>query len=383
MKFLINFPELLSFQTKYDYFRNKIKDLINNKSILFLYVDRSNTLVSSFNQLYNKNTQEWLKKINIKFKGEIGLDAGGLTKEWFTLIAQELFNTNNALFKSSENKSYQPNPSSYINSDHIQYFAFAGKFIARALIQGQCVNAHLMRSFYRQILQIKLKLKDLEDFDETLFRSLQMILNSDVEPLDLDFTIDVSEYGVNKTILLKENGDKINVTNENKIEYVSLYANYHLRKSIIKQITAFCDGFYSLIPHDIIRIFSPNELDLLICGIPEIDINDFKKNVVYRSPYHSNHKVIVLFFNVISKWDNEKLAKLLLFITGSSQVPIRGFKDFCDRGKPISISFGGNNNRLCVAHTCFNTLDLPQYNDEDEMNNKLLLSIQECEFGLA
>ena len=140
-----------------------MKNRINTKYLLSLNVDRSNILVSSFEKLNGRTNDEWLRKLSITFNGEKGQDAGGLTNEWFTLIAQELFNTNNALFKSSENKSYQPNPSSNINSEHIDYFKFSGKFIARALIQGQCVNAHLMRSFCRQILGVQLKLRDLED----------------------------------------------------------------------------------------------------------------------------------------------------------------------------------------------------------------------------
>ena len=43
---------------------------------------------------------------------------------------------------------------------------------------------------------------------------------------------------------------------------------------------------------------------------------------------------------------------------------------------------GGDNNRFCVAHTCFNILALPSYKTEDEMNKKLLISIQQTEFCL-
>ena len=81
----------------------------------------------------------------------LGVDMGGLTKEWFTLISRELFNPNFALFVLCENKSFKPNQLSNINQDHIEYFNFAGKFIAHAIIQGQCINAHFCRSFYRQI----------------------------------------------------------------------------------------------------------------------------------------------------------------------------------------------------------------------------------------
>ncbi|KAK8880459.1 hypothetical protein M9Y10_003133 [Tritrichomonas musculus] len=95
---------------------------------------------------------------------------------------------------------------------------------------------------------------------------MKYFLDNDVESLNLNFTIDVKENGEYKTILLKENGNNISVTSANKMEYVSLYTNYHLRESICDQLTAFCEGFDFII--------HPNELDLLICGVPEIDIQD-------------------------------------------------------------------------------------------------------------
>ena len=238
-----------------------------------------------------------------------------------------------------------------------------------------------MRSFCRQILQCQVKLIDLEEYDELLFNQLNDIYTNDTDIPELYFEINADEYG-DKTIDLKENGANIPVTKENKKEYVSLYANYRLRKSIINQVDAFCEGFNSLIPHDEICFFSPSELDLLICGIPIIDVDDFIQNIYIQSPYNKDHPVIKLFFGVISKWDNDKLAKFLLFLTGSSQVPISGFKDFRDKGKQITIAPGGDRSRFCVAHTCNNTLDLPEYESEEEMNEKLIISIQHSEFGI-
>lgn len=76
------------------------------------------------------------------------------------------------------------------------------------------------------------------------------------------------------------------------------------------------------------------------------------------------------------------LGKFLLFLTGLSRVPFSGFKDYKNQGKPLTFCPGSDKSRLCVAHTYFNILDLPEYEDEVEMNNKLLISIQEHEFGL-
>lgn len=383
LKFLSDFPELLCFEKRLAHFQNKMKKRITKDEYLDVNVNRSTVLVDSYEQLYRKTREEWLCKLRISFKGEKGVDMGGLTKEWFSLVTKEIFNPNFALFNLSENQTYQPNPLSGINADHIGYFRFIGKVIARALIQRQCVNAHFTRSFCRQILHQQVKLKDFEDINENIYKSMKSILDDDVEPLCLNFTIDEDELGVTKTILLKENGDEIDVNNENKKEYVSLYTNYRLRKSIIDQVTAFCEGFNFLIPHEEIKMFSPSELDLLICGIPNIDVNDLMMHTSYSYPYNKDHPVVQMFFKVISNWSNEYLGKFLLFLTGSSQMPVIGFKYYCDIGKPITLSHVSDKERLCVAHTCFNTLDLPEYDSEEIMNRKLLQSIEELEFAIA
>lgn len=97
----------------------------------------------------------------------------------------------------------------------------------------------------------------------------------------------------------------------------------------------------------------------MICVISKIDVNDMKMYTQYVNPYHKDHPIIVMFFNMLSKWDQENLAKFLLFLTASSQVSVNDFKDFVDRGKPLKISPGGKKkkNRLPVAHTCFAILD--------------------------
>ena len=125
-----------------------------------------------------------------------------------------------------------------------------------------------------------------------------------------------------------------------------------------------------MIPYYDIKLFSASELDLMICGIPDIDVVDLRANTHFNYPYNDHHPVIEMFFNAISKCNREDLAKFLLFVTGSSQVPINGFKEYSDKGKPFTISPGGEKERFCVAHTCFNTLDLLYYDSEEDLNKK-------------
>ena len=209
------------------------------------------------------------------------------------------------------------------------------------------------------------------------------ILEMDVEQLYYSFVIDDEKFGEHKTIPLKENGENIDLTNENKNEYVNLYINYKLRKSISQQVDAFIEGFNFLVPHDEIKMFTQSELHLIICGVPNIDINDMRANTKFLQPYHNDHPVIKMFFNVLSKWNPKNLGKFLLFLTGSSQVPVNGFKVYVDRDKQIKIGYRDDKNSFCVAHTCFNKLDLPPYENEDIMNSKLLIAIDQHEFVLS
>jgi E3 ubiquitin-protein ligase HUWE1 len=89
--------------------------------------------------------------------------------------------------------------------------------------------------------------------------------------LDLDFTVETHEFGKVTVSELKEGGKDIPVTDENKMEYVQLVAQFKMSNGIRKQIDAFLEGFHELIPPELISIFNEKELELLISGMPDID----------------------------------------------------------------------------------------------------------------
>jgi E3 ubiquitin-protein ligase HUWE1 len=131
-------------------------------------------------------------------------------------------------------------------------------------------------------------------------------------------------------------------------------------------------------------MFNPDELDLLICGVPEIDVGDLRENCHFIRPYAPRHPVVERFFAVFQSFTVEERARFLLFLTGSSQVPVGGFRSLEDIGRPIRIAPGGGPTRLPAAHTCMNQLDLPEYETEEDMRAKILFAIRECNsFGFA
>ena len=66
-------------------------------------------------------------KLWIEFDNEVGLDYGGLAREWFYLLSKDMFNPYYGLFEYSATDNYtlQINPYSGVcNEEHLSYFKF-------------------------------------------------------------------------------------------------------------------------------------------------------------------------------------------------------------------------------------------------------------------
>ncbi|KAK8834055.1 hypothetical protein M9Y10_031522 [Tritrichomonas musculus] len=379
IKLFDEFPEFVEFKIRFDNFTKKMTNSINSSTIFAFTVDPDNIFYSSYDEIFLKGNDRWMDTFLVKYVNNIGSDSGGITRDWMTKMAQELINPKNHLFISCDkDMSFQPDPDSkYLINNYENYYKFAGKFIARCIIQGVGVNIHFTRTFLKQILHRQMNFSDLESAYDDQYRSLKYYLDNDIDndpSNEFYFEIEWEINGERKTIQLKENGSDIKVTDSNKREYADLMANFYLDKLIHENVSAFVEGFNSLIPHEEIKRFTPNELNLIICGAPKIDLKDFRENIDCL-----NENVLNMFFNVISKWNDEDLAKLLMFITGTSKIPPAGFRFFKDVGYQITIDVSDDTDNLPVAHTCFNLLSLPKYEDEETMDQKLRYAINNCD----
>lgn len=382
--FLYEFPEVLDFNTRSKSFLKKMKASIFHYDRLFVIADRMDIIGSSYDQLKDCTPNELKKRFNVNFIGEeITIDEGGVTANWLFLLTQQLFNPINGLFDSySTNGGYKPSSKSSQKPNHLKYFKFAGRIIARTIMENVCVDCHMAPFFYKCILHHPIKLGDMKELDEEKYNSINWCLTNDIDESGLELYYDVDIKNANdeiEHIELIENGSNIRVTNENKEDYAIKLTEFYLIGSIKEQIDAFCQGFDSIIPHDQIDIFTQGEMDLLICGISEFTDDDFKKLVKFESPYNENTPVIKFFFSAVSKWSKEDRAKLLLFITSTSKFPAN-----INKNNQILITYRPRSNFLPIAHTCFRQLELPEYESEQILNDKLLFAVQNCnKFALA
>ncbi|KAK7472586.1 E3 ubiquitin-protein ligase tom1 [Stygiomarasmius scandens] len=382
---LVHNPRVLDFDNKRNYFTQQLHRRPHAREhygTVQLNVRRARVFEDSFQQ-FQRRSGDQIKygKLSIRFYEEEGVDAGGLTREWFQILARQMFDPNNALFQpcAADKLTYQPNKNSWVNPEHLSFFKFVGRVIGKAIYDGRLLDAYFARSLYRQLLGKPVDYKDVEWVDPEYYNSLCWILENDPTPLELTFSVEADEFGVNRIVPLKEDGESISVTQENKREFVQLSAQYRLYSSIKEQIEHLSAGFYEIIPKELITIFNEQELELLISGTPDIDVDEWRSATEYNG-YTSSDPNIVWWWRALKSFNRDERAKVLSFATGTSRVPLNGFVDLqgVQGVQRFSIHRAyGEPDRLPQAHTCFNQIDLPQYSSYEMLRQQLLLAISE------
>lgn len=86
------------------------------------------------------------------------------------------------------------------------------------------MDCYFTRAFYKHILNVAIRYQDIESEDPSYFSSLEFLLNNPIEEMgtELTFSVEVEEFGVRSLRQLKEEGQKLLVTDTNKEEYVQL-----------------------------------------------------------------------------------------------------------------------------------------------------------------
>lgn len=345
-------------------------------------VRRSHLFEDSFAEITRQSPMDLKKRLMIKFDGEDGLDYGGVSREFFFLLSHEMFNPFYCLFEYSAHDNYtlQINPHSGINPEHLNYFKFIGRVVGLAIFHRRFLDAFFIGALYKMVLGKAVALADMEGVDADFHRSLQWMLDNDISGgiLEQTFSTEDERFGVMTTEDLIPDGRNIEVTNENKKEYVDLMVKWRIEKRIAEQFQAFKEGFQELIPQDLINVFDERELELLIGGIAEIDVDDWKKHTDYRG-YTESDEVVQNFWKTVRSWDGEQKSRLLQFTTGTSRIPVNGFKDLqgSDGPRRFTIEKAGEMNNLPKAHTCFNRIDLPPYKDLETLQQKLTIAVEE------
>ena len=379
----------------------KIKDLktyISSKKISWekgcctMEINRNDLLKESIEKIDKVNLY---KELKINFPGEEGLDAGGLFREWFTICFKALEGEQLKLLIVSDSNefSYNINPLLKHSKENLQYFNFIGKLIGKALFDNITINICFNKLIYKMILQEDIALDDLLFIDNPLYTSLHNLKEleesgTSLEDIGIYYSVDMEDVNKQKhSFNLVDNGINKPVTDVKDFINKRIFFIKGLYEPFIKKIR---DGLFSIIKKDILQKFTSDELELIINGRPYIDVDDWYLNTVYKEPYNSKHPVIKWFWEIIFDLSQKELSNLLMFSTGTSRVPFGGFAALeSNRGnlskftiERSDYNFGEKN--FIKAHTCFNRLDIPEFDTKEEMEEavKFISSNEIIGFGI-
>ena len=312
-----------------------------------LRIRRNHLLEDALNEIARQKPRDLFKPLRVHFIGEDGIDAGGVKKEFFQLLVTELLCPDyGMLVYQPESRTYWFSPTT-LEAD--SEFLLLGLVLGLAIYNGVLLDFPLPLALYRKILGQEVKLRDLEDMQPTLGRSLRQLLQyegpASVEDVFCQtMTVEVPAYGETRVLPLHEGGEAVPVTGawrcccwcpghaesngrgeaglllrlphlccrhacwptqqsivlahpaclpaeENRRQFVELYVNFWLNNSMDRQFEAMAKGFLMLCGGPALQLFSATELERLVCGNPFLDFDSLQKNARYEGGYHPEHRV--------------------------------------------------------------------------------------------
>jgi hypothetical protein len=366
---------------------NKIRIPWTQESIKII-ITRDDIIQSTMNNLDLITEEDMHKEFQVTFLGEIAMDAGGLLREWFTVLMRKFFSEEFGLLEPSKSScvSYYFKPS--IKPARIKEFNLLGKVVAKALFEKTPIYCPLNRIIFKQLVQEKPSLEDLMYYDEDLHKSLIFLRDNDITGIFFESFLTPQVDNTDKTrVELRPGGSEEQVNEDNKQEYLSLLLEYIIQKSIAEPLAAFLEGFYYVIPKEYISVLTADEVELIICGLPYIDLQEWQDFTEYRGDLNKSHETVKMFWKVLNDFSQDELSQLILFVTGTPRLPVEGFSSLrTTRGDPARFTIEPvpySQGVLPRAHTCFNRLDLPLYPNIEEMRASLVNVLKNHTFGFG
>ncbi|KAL0841369.1 hypothetical protein ABMA28_015068 [Loxostege sticticalis] len=351
-------------------------------------VSRNEVLEESYRLVMKLRGKELRKRLLVKFRGEEGLDYGGVAREWLHLLGRELFNPQYGLFQyanaGDDRYALQINADSGVNPEHLSYFHFAGRILGVALFHGHQLDAAFTAPFYKQLLGRPITLRDIREVDPELHRSLSWMLeNSIAGVIDTTFSVECSSFGAVRSVELRPGGANEPVTDANKREYVRLYVAHRFTRGAERQWLALQRGLTDIIPPQLLRPLSPRDLQPLLAGRADLDPADWRRHTRLKH-VTPDAPIVAWFWEIVEEFDAEMRARLLQFVTGSRRVPLAGFRALqgstgaaAPRLFTLHLVADASPDSLPKAHTCFNRLDLPPYPTKERLHDKLKQAVLE------
>jgi len=318
----------------------------------------------------------------VSFEGEGAQDAGGPFRESISAFCDDLQSDHLPLFIKCPNshgygnnqEKFIPNPSC-ASSLYLSMYQFVGKMMGVAIRGSNYLNVDFASVLWKPLVGETITKKDLSEIDTLFVNQLNLIDSLDDEEklaeTETFFTILTFD---GRDVELKPNGAEVPVTLENRGEYVELALAYRLNE-FKEQVAAMRKGLGTIIPVQLLPMFTWQQLERLVCGKREIDISLLKANTQYRQ-VRQNAPHIKFFWDALEEMSHTQRQQFLRFVWGQTRLPTDSHWRQKFQIQPHRMN---DDSTLPVSHTCFFSLELPRYSSFETMKKKLLYAIANCE----
>jgi len=355
-------------------------------------VNRNNIFIDSYNQFIRIQGLNLAKPLKIRFINEKVEDEQGVYREWYSLMFKAMISPNMKLFILNPYKCFEPNTILFypkFPGMKFEYYEFIGKLIVKALFDLMAIrNVRLNRVLLKGISKRPITLDDIKYYNLDLYQKLKFINdnqingNSQLQNIRFVWKI-VCPNNTLQEIEIIPGGKNIFLNDNNKFSFIDKVIYTEAIKPYEEHIKHVQIGLSSIFNTVIEGKFDVEELNFLLSGQDNIDINDWKQNTIYKGCYNINHPVIKMFWEKISTMNKNEIIKFLEFSTGSGSVPIDGFGSLKGIGGKIQkftiepfTNYSAENPdeyifKKIEAKRCYHTIILPLYRNKQELDKAM------------
>ncbi|KAJ4983913.1 Ubiquitin-protein ligase E3A [Stagonosporopsis vannaccii] len=365
---------------------------------LVLDVSREQPLKDTLDQLWRRERKTLLKPLKVKLgqqEGEVGLDHGGVTYEFFRVVLGEAFAPDYGMFTvDSKNQMTWFQPGCL---EPLWKYKMLGVLFSLAIYNGITLPVTFPLAFYNLMLNSRFKFLDnhtsieyIRDGWPDLAKSFETLLDwkdgdvADIFMRDYAFSYEVFGQKIDIDMTKRADVNSVSdeiplVTNQTRGVFVRDYVAHLILHSIRPQLKAFKNGFHTCLDSRSLQLFTPQTLKKLVEGTQTISLPELRACATYED-YDATHPTVKMFWDIVQGYSQEDATHLLEFVTASDRVPVTGYKSLTFN----IVRMGSDSEQLPTSSTCFGKLYLPEYKDKEKMRRKLELAIQNAKgFGVV
>jgi len=330
--------------------------------------------------------------LHVTFAGDEGIDAGGLYREFFDSCGSELLSKSLPLLTPTPNQegnsgknreAWQLSPVALTHATR-RMFTFFGQLMGICLRRGDVLPMSLSRLTWKLLVGEKTGLEDLQREDAATASTVDNFMHLELHGVTPDVFEDcfsdvrfVFNNSAGEEVPLHERGGDKHVTFKNSQKFARAVLNMRLNEAS-EHVACIRAGMATVVPIGCLSLWTWRDLELEVCGNPFIDVAVLKRHVkLSEYPNGETCASLKYFWEALESFSQEELAGFLRFVWGRSRLPPEGSQQW-DQGFIIHRADDLADDALPRAHTCFFTIDLPQYKSCQITKDKILFAVQNC-----